>query len=358
MSTKPEKTAEQLLKQIYTGIYKIGERLPAERKLAKLFDCTQFTVSKAISILEEKGLVEKKRGSGNYVKTNKATFTVAFLTCERDSKINPIWHAFYDALNVLTSNSNINFLLCVIPQQSDEIPSFKLNDADIIISALGLREMLITKILDLNKPVIWLEEYNRELPGATVSFDNFQAGAIAAEHLFECGCRNLVYMQYDNFIYPSQRRFEGFQKTLQTKQEFFNLITYTWLGEDIEEMKRLQNLLKKENAIDGVFCFSDHMVPWVMRAAFSMSRRIPEDLKIISIDGSELSRIFIPSFTTIEQSAVKIAKTTYVALKKIMRGNISTDTKFIEPKLILRNSTMLNPPELKHTEIPGIALHV
>lgn len=358
MNTKPEQTADRIRKQILDGVYHIGERLPSERKLADTFHCTQFTISKALSILEEEGLVEKKRGSGNYVRNNRSVVTIAFLTNERDSRINPVWHAIYDALNVLTATSNIHYILCVISQTTDEIPSFKLESADIIISAIGLREPLIEKILRLNKPVIWLEEFNRELPGITISFDNYQAGALAAEHLFEQGCRNLAYAQYESYIYPSQRRFEGFQKTLQKKKEYFDLVTYTWFGTDLEAMQRLQNLLKQGNGIDGVFCFADALVPLVIRAAYSMDRRIPDDLAVMGVDGSELSRIFLPSFTTIDQSARQIAEQTFAALTKIMHGEAVSGIQYIEPKLISRDSTMGSKTEQKKHDIPHISVHV
>ena len=358
MNTKPEQTADRIRKQILDGVYHIGERLPSERKLADTFHCTQFTISKALSILEEEGLVEKRRGSGNYVRNNKSIITVAFLTTERDSRINPIWHAIYDALNVLTATSNIHYILCVISQSSDEIPSFKLESADIVISAIGLREPLIQKILWLNKPVIWLEEYSRELPGVTVSFDNYQAGVLAAKHLFEQGCRNLAYTQYESFIYPSQRRLEGFRKTLQAKKEYFDLVTYTWFGPDLEAMQRLQNLLRKGNGIDGVFCFADALVPLVIRAAFTMDRQIPDDLAVMGVDGSELSRIFLPSFTTIDQSARQIAEKTYEELVKIMNGEVVNGKYYIEPKLIPRDSTMVTGEEQKRHDIPQIAIHV
>jgi DNA-binding FadR family transcriptional regulator len=63
-----QKLARTLSVAIQSGVYKVGDRLPAERELATEYDVSRPTVREAIIALEVQGLVEVRVGSGAYVK--------------------------------------------------------------------------------------------------------------------------------------------------------------------------------------------------------------------------------------------------------------------------------------------------
>ncbi len=68
---KPPKLADVIAKQlermILEGSLPPGQRLPAERELAKQFDVSRPSLREAIQKLEAKGLVVRKQGGGTYV---------------------------------------------------------------------------------------------------------------------------------------------------------------------------------------------------------------------------------------------------------------------------------------------------
>lgn len=59
--------AKKLEDDIKEGVYKIKERLPSERDLAVIFNISRMTVRQAITLLEEKKIVYRERGSGTFV---------------------------------------------------------------------------------------------------------------------------------------------------------------------------------------------------------------------------------------------------------------------------------------------------
>lgn len=61
-------TAEMLIRDIAAGRLLDGERLPPEREMAAELGLAVGTLRKALSDLEEKGLLERVQGSGNYVR--------------------------------------------------------------------------------------------------------------------------------------------------------------------------------------------------------------------------------------------------------------------------------------------------
>lgn len=59
--------ADALLNKIDTGVYMVGDRLPAERDLAARYNVSRPTMREAVIALEVAGRVEVRKGSGVYV---------------------------------------------------------------------------------------------------------------------------------------------------------------------------------------------------------------------------------------------------------------------------------------------------
>ncbi len=67
VDSAPMRLATELREKILRGQYRDGQRLPAERYLAEQHGLSRGTVREALSLLEQGGLIARRRGSGNYV---------------------------------------------------------------------------------------------------------------------------------------------------------------------------------------------------------------------------------------------------------------------------------------------------
>ena len=54
----------QIEELLYSGVFKAGERLPSERDLSERFNTSRTTIRDAVIMLELKGILEVKQGSG------------------------------------------------------------------------------------------------------------------------------------------------------------------------------------------------------------------------------------------------------------------------------------------------------
>lgn len=65
-----DQVIEQIKNKIKSGELKKGDKLPSERELAESLSVSRTSVREAIRALEVIGLVESKRGAGNYIRTS------------------------------------------------------------------------------------------------------------------------------------------------------------------------------------------------------------------------------------------------------------------------------------------------
>lgn len=61
----------QIKRDVENHVYKVGDRIPAERQLAVEFGVSRMTLRQAIKTLEEEGILERRLGSGTYVASQK-----------------------------------------------------------------------------------------------------------------------------------------------------------------------------------------------------------------------------------------------------------------------------------------------
>src|SRR5829696_2913359 len=66
---KYRRVFEALQREILSGRLNAGDRLPSEAALERRFDASRITVGRAVRDLQLAGMVERRAGSGSYVKT-------------------------------------------------------------------------------------------------------------------------------------------------------------------------------------------------------------------------------------------------------------------------------------------------
>src|SRR6202171_1342123 len=67
-----------LAKGIQAGRWKEGDRLPSEAELVRQFGASRITVGRAVRDLQQAGLVERRAGSGTYVRAPSESRRLSF----------------------------------------------------------------------------------------------------------------------------------------------------------------------------------------------------------------------------------------------------------------------------------------
>src|ERR1700704_1780220 len=67
---KHERVRQTLADAIASGQYEPGQRLPSESELVKTFGASRPTVTRALRELQMSGLIDRRGGSGSYVRAD------------------------------------------------------------------------------------------------------------------------------------------------------------------------------------------------------------------------------------------------------------------------------------------------
>ncbi len=170
-----------------------------------------------------------------------------------------------------------------------------------------------------------------------ISSDNTEGGRLAARHLIENGCENLLHIRGPSVLMTVQDRTKGFNEIVEKKGIPLHTLDLDFRKPDLEDIKRF---LAEHPEADGVFCDSDTIAITTIRAAHELGKAVPADLQIVGFDNIEFAELITPSLTTIQQSIADLARTAYENMIALIVGEENSQKEKILPvKLIEREST-------------------
>ena len=182
--------------------------------------------------------------------------------------------------------------------------------------------------LDSNCPLISFErEIAENIPA--VLCDNYQGGILAANRLFDAGCRNIaIFNTPTKENIPAYSREKAFMKCCEDKKISGRVVYTDRLAPLSEEFgNNILELLKKNSDLDGIFATSDVMAANIIRACKKMGKRVPEDISIAGYDGITIAKILEPKLTTLCQDTVAIGR---IAAEKLIDLTENPKTTLID----------------------------
>lgn len=172
----------------------------------------------------------------------------------------------------------------------------------------GVHSLDIESYLKTDKPVVSFDRYlGKNIP--VVGVNHWKGGTMAAERLIEAGCTHVVQFQGSKAVNsPSHDRHTAFAKRMEEAK--IPNITYEleWNRFDANYFKQVaEEVFDGNPEIDGVFG-ADLMAISFMKTALTRGKRIPQDLKIIAYDGTQLTTNIYPEVTAVVQPIETLSK--------------------------------------------------
>ena len=318
MAEQPKylQVADILRREIAEGVFRDGQTLMTEEELRFRFNVSRQTVRQAIALLEEDGLVDRRRGSGTYVRhgprRRQGTVLVGVVTTYITDYIFPSIVSGIES--VLNENGVVMNLSATYNDSRTERKILERMmdgqvDGLIVEGARTAKqpenEDLFRRLAERNIPVLFMNAYYPEMTNVPhVVMDDYGGGRIAAREVLSRGYRKPGGMfKVDDL--QGKERLQGFLDEMQSQG--ISIPDERLLLFGTEQRMTLLNTpegrafverLKKHEA-DCMTCYNDVFASSLMEMLQQEGMKLPEEMGFISFDNAVYAEMTNPKLTTL-----------------------------------------------------------
>lgn len=310
-----------------------GSRLYSENKLSAMFGLSRQTVRRAIGVLEAEGLVERVRGSGTYVgrragTARKRTMNIAVISTYVDGYIfPPMLQGIVQTLSTEGYMTQITFTRNQIDDERKILEDILARDHvdGVIVEAVkcALPNPNLEYYRELQRRQIALVFFDckyPELDAPLVALDDENVAEKAVNYLLDMGHRKIggIFKADDG---QGRLRYFGYLNALLQAGLSVDDRKVLWI--DTEDQKNLRNirssLLRRLVDCTAVFCYNDQVAFELIELLKKEGIRVPGQLSVISIDGTELSLLCEPKITSIPHPMEELGRKAAEYLMQMIR---------------------------------------
>ena len=355
---------EDIQKQIRSGAYTAGQRLPSETELVRRYGSSRMTVFRAMHELQTMGLVVRRVGSGTYVAngSNGKSHVFGLLIPElgQTEIFGVICKGMMESQEAVrhsllwgNAGSRENEKEEVAEQLCQHYISQKVSGVFFApVEFTTRRDRANHRIVEaLDKahiPVVLLdrclEPYPRRSKYDLIGIDNRRTTYQATEFLIEAGAKSLVFLARPNSAATVDARIAGFREAAQLHAVPVRHAVH--LG-DAADLQFIKAVLKKEKP-DAFLCANDFTAGKLMQALMTIGKRIPEDIRIVGIDDVRFAGLLPVPLTTLRQPCREMGRIALaVMLDRIANPDLPARDVLLGCKMIVRESCGTRRPEMK-----------
>ena len=209
-------------------------------------------------------------------------------------------------------------------------------NADAIVVAScseGLREA----INNCPIPVVTLDAMLSEVEvEACVYCDYYKGGRLAAEHLIQNGCKNIVCIKGPQYRYSARSRYRGYRDVCQ---EHGLLEQTAECDYDFNQgVAMTEELLKRYPDVDGIIACNDIVAISTYKVLHKRNIAVPEQVQLVGFDDISFSTLLSPELTTIRQPVKEMAQK---AVELIVNNELTgmAGNKFVFPVTLVARQT-------------------
>jgi len=144
--------------------------------------------------------------------------------------------------------------------------------------------------------------------GSTVSVDNEAGAAVALEHLYKLGHREIAFLRGPKALTSSGQRWKGIKNFAQSVGLALDSKRIAELPESLDANSSFEagsqltaELLRRGKPFTALLAYDDVTALGALRALKNKGLRVPEDCSVIGFDDVAQAGLSVPSLTTVRQ---------------------------------------------------------
>jgi DNA-binding LacI/PurR family transcriptional regulator len=160
------------------------------------------------------------------------------------------------------------------------------------------------------------------------------------EYLIRKGCKKIAILLGPKGLSVSEKRFKGYQNTLQKHGIRFDEKLLARVDFSLEEVvKALDNWLKIKPKIDAIISISDKSAVQIIRHLKKKKILIPNQIRVFGFGNEFVGEIVEPQLSTFDTRIRTIGEeASRLIIEQIISGNRDPISKNITGKLVIRDS--------------------
>jgi len=347
---KYRKIVQQLREAIAAGKYAEGERIPSETQLSRTSGASRLTVARALRELERDGIIERRAGSGTYVKDAPSmrgrTFGLLIPELGDTEIFEPICQgmarasrATHDELLWGAATRDVESH----EQQALQLAEYYINKdvAGVFFAPLEYTEhqqevnqRILEDFQRARIPVVLLDRdvfaYPKRSNCDLVGIDNRRAGHLVTDHLIKQGAKRIVFFSWPNSAHTVKLRLAGYGEAV--RECGLPELSAVSDGEDLGR-------LMKDHAPDAFVCSNDKTAGRLMLRLNDMGIEIPRRVRVVGIDDAKYSSFLHVPLTTLRQPCHDIgAAAVWTMIERIEKPSLAARDVLLACELIVRKS--------------------
>lgn len=346
-----------IVAKIRSGEWKVGEKLPTELELTKIYGVSRITITRAMKDLTEANLVYRVKGSGTFVngKLNRSTPLVIPTILPFEETYNDIMKGIQSSAlqhNVFTpfynSKNNIDherqYLWEVLKNRQDGL---------IVYPCASLENLdLYAEILAKDIPIVCIDRPIEGLDTPLVTTTNADCMRRIVKRLAADGHRRIGFFSVDEHMAVTEReRFKGFCRGLieaklpivkdyifntsdMHKREMISTPEQQQLISRKFVKREMTKYLSLEEKPTAICCLNDSTLDMVCQVSKQLGIHIPEELTVTGFDCTDMEKTRRLGYLCARQDFYRLGSAAVTLMLQILNGEPYAAQVLVEGILI------------------------
>jgi DNA-binding LacI/PurR family transcriptional regulator len=332
--SKHERIRQTLTEAIANGEYEPGQRLPSEAALVKTFGASRPTINRALRDLQLSGVIDRRAGSGSYVRADAAArgylFGLLIPELGRTEIFEPICRGMTEAQHgsqhVLLWGSSLGDAANVEEQASQACRQLVAKKVSgVFFAPLELtreKDAINRRIADVfdraGIPLVLLDRDLVPHPERShydlVGIDNRRAGYTITSHLLKHGCRRVAFLGRPRSAPTVDARISGYKEAMGDAS--LAPLVCRIEPDDVAEVKRII----EDARPDGFVCANDLTAAHLLKTLESLGVAVPGDVRMAGVDDVKYATLLSVTLTTVHQPCADIGAMAIAAMLERLRS--------------------------------------
>ena len=340
---------------ITSGEYKTGQRLPSESELVGTFGASRITVNRALRELQLGGIIDRRAGSGSYVRaeaTPSYTFGLFIPELGQTEIFEPICQGMVAAKNAFNHVLIWGKTLVSAETREQEAREVCLRLIANKVSGVffapleanplkdDLNRTIVSMFTDARIPTVLLDRDIVDYPYRSrydvVGIDNRRAGFVATQHLIDAGCLRIGFIGRPHLAPSCVARSNGYRDAVRNAavepgSDFIERLDPADRTCVAKVMERFQP--------DGIVCSNDRTAALLMKTLADLGIAVPDQVRLVAFDDVKYASLVSVPLTTIHQPCGQLGAAAIQAmLQRIETPDMPARDILVDFFLVVRES--------------------